>query len=192
MQIIIEKKINNIQIVNTTTVIPDTNNTAQKITMVTAIGKVQNNSIDNRCEIIVSNSMDGINVEKISTTYSTNIQVTETVDEIMELKNSNSIIVNNYPIEQLIPFFEGLTNKAEQVIPTKIEQLGINFTTNDTDAGYVESLRIPTMLGSAITGMASANGIEVENIVTTGIVGIGLYIYNMASEVVLDVTLPEI
>lgn len=66
------------------------------------MGKLQNNNIDNLTVTTVTNE----NNLKISATYNKNIQIGTEVEKIMELKNSNAVIVNNYTVKQLQPFIE--------------------------------------------------------------------------------------
>jgi len=186
-------------ITNEITFIPDTNNMAQILTIQKEIGKVQNNTINNISNITMSTSSDGINIETISASYTQNIQVAAQVEEIMELKNSNTVIINNYKKEQLMPFLTNLGNKVSQVIPSKITQLGINLKTNqggnnintnatnssnftninDSVQEIMQTIKITAIAGFSIS---NANGMKMENVGTTfGIIGTGMYVYKNAT-----------
>ena len=52
-----------------------------------------------------------------------------------ELKNSNTVIVNNYSKEQLVPFLQSLGNRIKAIVPNKIEQLGIDIGLSQTNTG---------------------------------------------------------
>lgn len=81
---------------------PDVSRPTYEYSLTTKMGKLQNNNIDNLTVTTVTNE----NNLKISATYNKNIQIGTEVEKIMELKNSNAVIVNNYTVKQLQPFIE--------------------------------------------------------------------------------------
>lgn len=192
-QITIQKSISDTNITNTITFIPDTSNTAQSVTMNTSMGKLIDNTINSSSDIALNISSDGINVQTIQSLYTQNIQAVTEVDEIMELKNSNTVIVNNYPKEQLIPFLTKVGEKISQVLPNKLAQLGISVSVNQNENGIITNNMANTtntiysmisMIGTAGINIANANGMEMQGIVGTGTVGIGIYIYNSANSII--------
>lgn len=126
-QITLQKTLAGTNIINDITIIPNTNNTAQSIEINFETGKIQNNKFSNINNITINHSSDGINIETINISYMQNTQAESQVEEIMELKNSNTVIVNNYTKEQILPFLTNIFTKAEGVISNKISQLGVNM-----------------------------------------------------------------
>lgn len=192
-QITIQKSISDTNITNTITFIPDTSNTAQSVTVNTSMGKLIDNTINSSSDIALNISSDGINIQTIQSLYTQNIQALTEVDEIMELKNSNTVIVNNYPKEQLIPFLTKVGEKISQVLPNKLAQLGISVSVNQNENGIITNNMANTtntiysmisMIGTAGINIANANGVDMQGIVGTGTVGIGIYIYNSANSII--------
>ena len=193
-QITMQKNISDANITNIFTFIPDTSNTAQSVTINTSIGKVVNNTVNSSSDIVLNISSDGINVQTIQSSYMQNIQATDQIDEIMELKNSNTVIVNNYKKEQLTPFLTSIGNKASQVIPNKIAQLGISIPVNQNENGtnslansINSTYTIASMIGTAGVGIANANGIDIQGMAMTGTIGVGIYIYNSTNSLMTRV-----
>lgn len=194
-QIILEQMITNSETLNEITIIPDMKNSMQKVIMSTSIGKVLNGVINNSSNISITNSTDGINSQTIDTSYTQTIQEVSQVEEILELKNSNTIIVNNYSKEQLVPFLENLGNKVTQILPSKLVQLGINLgidqNTNinidasvnaNTATNNIVNLtktitKAISIVGTSGLTIANANGVNIQNIVAVGFVEI-YYSYN--------------
>ena len=192
-QITIQKSMSDTNIINAITVIPDTSNTAQSITINTNMGKLMDNTINSSSDITLNISSDGINVQTIQSLYTQNIQATTEVDEIMELKNSNTIIVNNYQKEQLIPFLTKVGEKISQVLPNKLEQLGISLSMKQNENGITTNnianttntiYSMISMIGTAGINIANANGVDMQGIVGTGTVGIGIYIYKSTNSII--------
>jgi len=149
MQITLEKTITDTNIINKIKVVPDMTNMSQYTLTETNIGKVQNNIVSNISNVTISNSTDNTNIETISASYVQNIEFTSQIEEIMELKNSNTVIINNYSLEQLTPFLTNLGNKIEIVIPNKIGQLEIGMGENISN-GEISSSNIENMSSSII------------------------------------------
>lgn len=200
-QIILEQMITNSETLNEITIIPDMKNSMQKVMMSTSIGKVLNGVINNSSNISITNSTDGINSQTIDTSYTQAIQAVAQVEEILELKNSNTIIVNNYSKEQLVPFLENLGNQVMQIVPSKLVQLGINLginqntntgTSMNTDMNIGVSINANTVtdnienltkaisiVGTSGLTIANANGLNIQNIVVVGFVETVYYSYNV-------------
>lgn len=183
-QIILQKTATDSNITNEITIIPDTNNAAQTMAMSTTMGKLINNTISNISSASISISSDGINVQTVQSSYTQNIQATTEVEEIMELKNSNTIIFNNYTSAQLTPFLTQVGEKINQVIPDKLGQLGIDITSNQSDGTSTSNLvnisnniiKTIEIIGTSSVSIANANGMNMQGIVGTGTVGIEIYI----------------
>lgn len=193
-QVILQKTATDESITNDVTVIPDTNNTAQSMTMSTTLGKLNNNTISNTSSASVNISSDGINVQTVQSSYTQNIQAATEIEEIMELKNSNTVIFNNYTSAQLTPFLTQVGEKIAQVIPDKMGQLGIDITSNQNNGANTNGLinvsnnliKIIQIVGTSGVSIANANGVDTIGIGTTAIGGIGIYIYNQSSAIVAD------
>lgn len=193
-QVILQKTATDESITNDVTVIPDTNNTAQSMTMSTTLGKLNNNTISNTSSASVNISSDGINVQTVQSSYTQNIQAATEIEEIMELKNSNTVIFNNYTSAQLTPFLTQVGEKIAQVIPDKMGQLGIDITSNQNNGANTNNLisvsnnliKIIQIVGTSGVSIANANGVDTIGIGTTAIGGIGIYIYNQSSAIVAD------
>lgn len=189
-QIILQKTVTEENATNSISIIPDANNTAQSVTMSTTLGKLANGTISNSSNASISISSDGINVQTVDSTYTQNIQAATEVDEIMELKNSNTIIFNNYTSAQLTPFLTQIGEKIEQVVPNKIGQLGVDLSSNSngennnqtgtTNLINVSNNIIKTLqiIGTAGVSVANANGIDTVGIGTTVVRGVRIYTYN--------------
>ncbi len=111
-------------ITNNIEIIPDMSKPTYVYSITTKLGKMQNNNIINSTITTVTNE----NNLKVSALYNKNIQLGTQIEDITELKNSNSIILNNYTIKQLTPFlgkkvinnFKNITRKLDQ---TEIKDL---------------------------------------------------------------------
>lgn len=196
-QIILEKSTSDTETTNEMTIIPDTNNTAQFIMMNTTIGKA-NDTMNNSSEVTLSISHDGINTQTIQSVYTQSIEKATKIDEIQELKNSNTVIINNYTKEQLTPFLTKVGEKISQVIPDKIAQLGIDILAPSNNSANSTSIigvndqvaKIAEIVATSGISIANANGLEIENIAAAGTIGLGVtvysYIENMMGSIVLD------
>jgi len=178
-QIIFEKK-QMAEGITKNIIITDVNNMKNYAKTSTTLGNNISNTINNQSEVIIS--LDG---EIISSTYVQKIQATSQVEEIMELKNSNTVIFNNYSAQQLTPFLEGVGNKMLQVFPEKIGQLGVDLNINQTSItrGMDTVVKILTSAGLSI---ANVNVLNTEAKIGIGIAaGTTLSAYSIYS-VALD------
>lgn len=166
-QLILQKNVTDASTTNEVTVIPDTSNMAQSITMSTTLGKLTKNMISNMSNTSISISSDGINIQTIESLYTQNIQLATEVEEIMELKNSNTVIINNYTKAQLTPFLTQVGEKIALVVPNKLGQLGIDITSNQDNTASISNIanvsnnimKIMQIIGTAGISVANANGI---------------------------------
>ena len=94
------------------------------------MGKVSNGTINNTSSVSIENAN-----QTVDASYTQTIQTASQVEEILELKNSNTVIVNNYSKEQLVPFLQSLGNRIKAIVPNKIEQLGIDIGLSQTNTG---------------------------------------------------------
>lgn len=194
-QIILQKDISDVNIINGITFIPDVTNMNQMTTISTNIGRLQDGTISNSSDVTINRSLNDNDIETVRASYIQNIEAVDKVEEIMELKNSNTIIINNYPKKQLDPFLTNVGQKVEQVIPNKIGQLGIDLgmsqngnglTTNNLINSSNNIIKTISILGASSVSMANVNGMPIESYATVGIIGLGTYIYNQMSSAVLD------
>ena len=167
MQVLLSKTKTDSNVINEITFIPDINNMAETIKMTTTIGKENSNTISTSSDITASISSDGINVQTIQSLYNQTIEKAEQVNEIMELKNSNTVIANNYSKEQLLPFLGQIVIKGEQVIPAKLAQLGIDLSNQNTN-GNIASNKLAEILATSTISIVSANDTNISDILTTG------------------------
>lgn len=172
VQVILEQITTDSEVLDNITVIPDTSDTSGKITMNTSMGKVLNGTINNTSSVSIENAN-----QTVDASYTQTIQTASQVEEILELKNSNTVIVNNYSKEQLVPFLQSLGNRIKAIVPNKIEQLGIDIGLSQTNTGALANYNgILNSLQNqekavgiiATSGLAIANpdNINIRNIAT--------------------------
>lgn len=147
MQLTMEKQILNNIVYYTTNMTNGTND--YQITMNTTLGNIINNQMENNSKITIID-----NDATIEVAYTKTTQIATEEVEIQELTNSNSVIINNYPMEQLEAFFEGLAEKSNQVLNDKISQLNIQIT------DYQDVLNYTSGIISSFITIANTNGVE--------------------------------
>lgn len=167
MQISLSKTKTDSNVVNDVTIIPDINNMAETLKMTTTIGKENSNTISSSSNVTASISSDGINVQTIQSLYNQTIEKADQVNEIMELKNSNTVIANNYSKEQLLPFLGQVVIKGGQVIPAKLAQLGIDLSNQNTN-GNIATNKLAEILATSTLSIVGTNNANISNILTTG------------------------
>lgn len=123
----VSKIIEESAITNKYEIMPNVSKQNKTYSIESKIGKLVNGSATNTFITTINDENS-----TIKATYNKNINKVEQVEEIMELKNNNTIIINNYSKEQLKPFIEKnvlskrdkITNKINQVVtesePTNI------------------------------------------------------------------------
>ncbi len=108
-------------ITNSIEIIPDINNSNNIITILASIGNTQDGTANNSYTISINSIANDANtIQEVN--YNTQIVATEQVEEIMELKDDNSVIINNYPLDQLTIFFNSISVKAEEVLNNVLQQ----------------------------------------------------------------------
>ena len=138
MQITIQKSTSPNSISNIIEIIPDVTTSNTIINYTATLGNVQNNTIANSYAISISDLTNGSN-SVLDLTYDTNITAAEQVNEIIELTNSNTVVVNNYPKEQIAPFLDSWYKKFVQVVNSKIQIVGINTNQNNVNNSQVNN-----------------------------------------------------
>ena len=194
MQISIEKVSTETETVQRVVINPNTNDMAQKIIINTSFGKNISGSINNNSIVSITTSDNGVNTKTIESVYNQSIQASSQIEEIMELKNSNTVIVNNYTKDQLVPFLQNLSNQLKRILPNKLEQLGVNIEINqnqnaadiNVDLGindsnvndYISGLtKTISIVGTGGLTIANVNGANIENIEMICFAGLAYY-YN--------------
>ena len=122
-QITISKGNYNDNVVYNLEIIPDTLNINQNINIMAQFGNTTESGYTNSYEVTIQNS------EKSSMNFQYNVETlaSENVEEIQEITDSNSIIFNNYKIEQLVPFITAYMQQNSALINNKL--LSIDSTT---------------------------------------------------------------
>ena len=122
-QITISKGNYNDNVVYNLEIIPDTLNINQNINIMAQFGNTTESGYTNSYEVAIQNS------EKSSMNFQYNVETlaSENVEEIQEITDSNSIIFNNYKIEQLVPFITAYMQQNSALINNKL--LSIDNTT---------------------------------------------------------------
>lgn len=167
IQTLLSKTKTDSNVINEVTIIPDINNMAETLKMTTTIGKENSNTISSSSDVTASISSDGMNVLTIQSLYNQTIEKADQVNEIMELKNSNTVIANNYSKEQLLPFLGQVVIKGGQVIPAKLAQLGIDLSNQNTN-GNIATNKLTEILATSTLSIAGTNNANISNILTTG------------------------
>lgn len=167
IQTLLSKTKTDSNVINEVTIIPDINNMAETLKMTTTIGKENSNIISSSSDVTASISSDGMNVLTIQSLYNQTIEKADQVNEIMELKNSNTVIANNYSKEQLLPFLGQVVIKGGQVIPAKLAQLGIDLSNQNTN-GNIATNKLTEILATSTLSIAGTNNANISNILTTG------------------------
>lgn len=115
-QITISKGNYNDNVVYNLEIIPDTLNINQNINIMAQFGNTTESGYTNSYEVTIQNS------EKSSMNFQYNVETiaSENVEEIQEITDSNSIIFNNYQIEQLVPFITAYMQQNSALINNKL------------------------------------------------------------------------
>ena len=121
-QVTLSKGNYNDNVVYNIEILPNTLDIGQTMNIMLQLGNATENGYTNLYEISIQ---DG---ENSSANFQYNVETVaaDTVEEIEELTDSNSIIFNNYPIEQLVPFITAYIQQNSYVISTNL------LTTNTT------------------------------------------------------------
>lgn len=111
IQIVLSKLKNENEIINQIKLIANENGMTEEIAINISLGNVQDNIAKNNYEIIIDNNKNE-NKTNMNINYTNEITTTTQIEEIMELKNSNTVIINDYSLEQLEKFFGGIIKKV--------------------------------------------------------------------------------
>ena len=155
MQFTMEKQILNSIVYYTTNITSGVSD--YQITMNTTLGNIVNNQMENNSKITIINSD-----ATVEASYAKTIQLATEEVEIQELTDTNSVIINNYPAEQLNTFFTQISENSSRVLTDKIGQLNIQM------ADYKDILNYAGGLMSSFITIINANGVEQP----VGIIGI--------------------
>ena len=123
MQVKLGKVTQGVSISNTIEIIPNTQTPDMSFTITQNIGSMQNGTASNSSQITI-NYGESLEYAINEIYYNETITQVQQVEEIQELNNSNTVIANNYPVEQLAPFLESLVTQAGEALATKITTLG--------------------------------------------------------------------
>lgn len=126
MQIKLSKVAQNTNISNTIEIIPNTQNPDISFVLTRNLGNIQNGTVSNSSQITINYGKD-LEYAINEIYYNETITQVQQVEEIQELNNSNTVIANNYPVEQLAPFLESLVTQVGEALVTKITTLGENI-----------------------------------------------------------------
>lgn len=159
LQAVLEKQITDTETNSIIEITANNNQEVYKITMDTTLGKWENKAFHNISKVTIQD-FDG---NTIHVSYDKTMQLATENIEIQELKDSNTVIVNNYPREQLEPFFEGIVAKCTEVFENIVAQLNINVTNQPNDTAGIQEIGNNTLayghmtIGTIIT-IGNANG----------------------------------
>ena len=99
--------------------VPNTLDIGQKINIMMQFGNATDTGYTNLYEVLIQNGeSNSINLQ-----YNVETLASETVEEIEELTDSNSIIFNNYPIDQLVPFITAYIQQNSTLILNRISSI---------------------------------------------------------------------
>ena len=122
-QIVIAKTTSENSTLNTIEIIPDTTNLSQYINITANISNINNDAYNNSYMIEIGQSENDIN--RVTTIdYVTNTVRADQVEEIQELTDSNSVIINNYDTEQFTEFINVYGTAFIQTLVDKLDTLG--------------------------------------------------------------------
>lgn len=124
------------------------NQNGYTVKMNTTLGNVVDDKIENSSKITIKD-----NNATIEASYYKTIQQANKEVEIQKLTDTNAVIVNNYPKEQLDTFFSKLGKITEKVLVDKMGQLNIQLP-ETKDSFYI----VQGIVSSLIT-VANTNGV---------------------------------
>ncbi len=146
-QLFITKTISESGINHFIAIIGKIDNNEYRIEMNTTMGNVINNTINNASDILVTEGNSTVDVN-----YEKTIQVATEPLDIQELQDSNTVIMNNYPMEQLTPFMTGVVENYEKLF----ENIGTKLNIQSENAGQLYNY-INGVTG-AVVAVANTNG----------------------------------
>ena len=158
IQLEIEKTASDLEISHNEVLKIQINGELNSFSAQTVLGRVNNNSIYNTSNITIANSYNNV----VNISYDKTINATTEPMDIMELNDTNSVIINNYSLEQLEPFFSNLLEKYTKVIETVCEQLQLNLYGENAEN---DGIRYVEGIGFSALCIANANGFQRGDVV---------------------------
>ncbi|MCI9177293.1 MAG: hypothetical protein HFJ28_01655 [Clostridia bacterium] len=149
-QINLQKTISRAETMHEVSIVVGSKESSYQITSNTTLGNISNNTIHNTSSITIKDYQNN----NIKASYDKTIKMETEAPEIQELKNSNTVIVNNYSKEQLEQFFEGIIENASRSLIKVVEQLELNIADENDIMKYMQGAE------SAVITVANANGLE--------------------------------
>lgn len=101
-------------------IIPDTRRTERKAVIEIQRSNIQNNSFNNKYNIVIKNKENST----LNISYNSNTAKANEVEEIIELTDSNSAIINNYDAKQFRTFAKNWYDIFTDKLRAKLEMLG--------------------------------------------------------------------
>lgn len=125
-RVVLSKENSDQNISNTIIIIPDYSETEEtnSITLTYTLSGVVDNSINNSYNLTIEN-IDPISSEIMSFEYTTNTVRADQVEEIEELNESNTVIMNNYEANQFRTFITAWYDAFQSVLSEKLSTIGI-------------------------------------------------------------------
>ena len=125
-RLVFSKENNDQNISNTIILIPDYSETEEtsSITLTYTFSSVIDNSINNSYNLTIEN-IGPISSEVMSFEYTTNTVRADQVEEIEELNESNTVIMNNYEADQFRTFITAWYDAFQSVLSDKLSTIGI-------------------------------------------------------------------
>ena len=100
-------------------IIPNTLDIGQKLNVMIQLGNTTDTGYTNTYEVLIQNGENNT----INLQYDVEVLASETVEEIQELTDSNSIIFNNYSIEELTPFITAYIQQNSTLILNRLSSI---------------------------------------------------------------------
>ena len=158
IQLEIEKTASNSEISHNEVLKMQINGELNSFSAQTVLERVKDNSIYNTSNITIEDSHNNI----VNISYDKTINATTEHMDIMELKDSNAVIINNYPLEQLEVFFENLLEKYTEVFEPIFERLQLNFYGENAE---INGIRCIEVISFSTLCIANTNGFQRGDIV---------------------------
>ena len=118
-QVTISKGNYNDNVVYNFEIIPNTLDIGQKLNVMIQLGNTTDTGYTNTYEVLIQNGENNT----INLQYDVEVLASETVEEIQELTDSNSIIFNNYSIEELTPFITAYIQQNSTLILNRLSSI---------------------------------------------------------------------
>ena len=118
-QVTISKGNYNDNVVYNFEIIPNTLDIGQKLNVMIQLGNTTDTGYTNIYEVLIQNGENNT----INLQYDVEVLASETVEEIQELTDSNSIIFNNYSIEELTPFITAYIQQNSTLILNRLSSI---------------------------------------------------------------------